>query len=189
MFSQYPTQTHILFFVTAVGCGACEIFNRQWAAIKQAIQYALGSKIIIEEIELPSRNSAHLDTSKYPPTFARFIGWFPIFILMDKNLFIKSKNDPSVQLAGIVFNGDVPSDPMKQVKSVDSDKRKTPNNTNLIQWIENELAIPRPIPSLEYLNNNKSTVVSNTPTTPIIPPIVVESHDMCRNVRLKSKFK
>ena len=176
----------ILIFVAAVDCVACVHYKKEWPKYKAAIQAALSSKIIIEEIELPKRSVATLDTKKFPLALTYAISWFPTFILVEKNHFNEVKMNSSKRLVASVFNGIAPDDPMLQVVFVGKEKRLPPNDKNLIAWIEHEIANP---PSYDVSSKASIPPLPRIPTQGQLSAIQEPSLPVCGRYRLKSKYK
>lgn len=164
---------YVLLFVASATCGACEVFKKSWPTIKQYLSTIAGTRLSIEEIDLPKRSNADLDLKKYPPILVRYIQWFPTFILIERASLEKAKSHhTSDHLNIFVYNGQVPAENDKVVTL--SGDAKAPNGPNLAAWIEN------------ILNNNNKTSQEETvnePKTLLIDPMV------CTRYKLKSKFK
>jgi hypothetical protein len=138
--------THVLVFVSSKTCSACKQFMPHWEPFKRAFLQKWGNRVDIETISLNSLSSSELDTTQYPRDLARYIGWYPTFILIPKQAYHNAKGRGWGAIAnGSVFNGRFPvgttsSDGNARVEPVPASERQTVMPAALIQWIERQLA-------------------------------------------------
>ncbi len=178
------THQWILFIVSAADCPACIRQKPTWLKLKQDIATKIGKRLIIEDIEFEKRTTSDIDTKKYPLSIARYISWFPTFIMINKDHYDKVKSTPSTPLEAFVFNGKKQDDPMLRVETVGKDKSKPPTQENLINWIE------------QCMNNkllSEEEQQQQRPIPPLVrqpqPPVVVPTVQTCGRYKLKSKYK
>ena len=116
----------VFVLVTASQCPHCKNFRRDWPEIKQAlIDSQLVEIVDIEVVKL----SDQPDPKKYPPDLARWVKWFPTFVLVSKSSWINAQPGQNGRLEGTIFNGVVDA---KEAKYIGSE---SPNKESLLRWV------------------------------------------------------
>ena len=158
----------VFCLVTANKCPHCTAFRQEWGEIRRAIE-ATGLVRIVD-IELNSTSDVP-SPDKYPKDLARYVKWFPTFILFTGKSWNTSSPDlatfdgrnAEVKLEGVIFNGVF--DPNGNAKYV---HRYAPSKDNLINWIQGELksdSMTANQPVLSLLSPNASANPSTGRTT------------------------
>jgi hypothetical protein len=131
--------THVLFYVSAKNCPNCTVFLRYWDAVQEALRRSpIGERLEIESIVFESTKISNLDTTRYPVDLARFIGWFPCFILVPREAYLEVKAKKRSALPAVVFNGRLPTGAGARVEEVKGEGRLPLNMSTLIAWVERE---------------------------------------------------
>lgn len=95
----------ILVFIAADDCGACQYFKNVWTGIKEKL-----TDVEIIEINLQQRNHAG-DPRNFPiPAIAKYVGWFPTFLLIER------KNYNINNFKAKIFNGEMNPGPTMKDK-------------------------------------------------------------------------
>lgn len=129
--------THILFYVSAKNCGNCAVFAKYWDAVQEALRRSpIGERLDIEVLSFEDRKVSNLDHTKYPLDLARFIGWFPCFIVVPKDAYLEVKAKKRTHLPAVVFNGHLPPGVGARVEETRGDARLPLNMSTLLAWVE-----------------------------------------------------
>lgn len=116
----------VFVLVTASQCPHCKNFRKDWPEIKQAlIDSQLVEIVDIEVVKL----SDQPDPKKYPPDLARWVKWFPTFVLVSKSSWTNAQPGQNGRLDGTIFNGVMDA---KEAKYIGSE---SPNKESLLKWV------------------------------------------------------
>lgn len=155
----------VFCLVTAMKCPHCTAFRQDWGEIRRAIEST--GLVRIVDIELNS-TADFPNPEKYPKDLARYVKWFPTFILFtgkswnaaspELNRF-DGRTANEMKLDGVIFNGDMDSN--GNAKYI---HRYAPSKDNLINWIQNELkgeVMSSPQQSLSLLSPTRESSSMN----------------------------
>lgn len=107
-------------------CGACNNFKQNYYEEFMSKLHKEFPTLNVEIINLPDMNFNSTIARKYHNDLARYVNWFPCFILTNK-----SYNNKNSSLEAVVFNG------VKIGNSYQPDtNRQSPNPPNLINWVK-----------------------------------------------------
>ena len=158
----------VFVLVTAKGCGACRNFRRMsWNSLHEILT-RLGT-LNIKDFETPSLlHSPSVDSTgtKAPDDLKRWIKWFPTIALFTGKSWTLASQNPSSQLEGEVFGGEMING------NLESRNGPFPDTLNVPVWIENVLRTskfnsmePSPILSLLSLNQQSPHTQVSSPIT------------------------
>lgn len=119
----------VFIFVSAGNCGGCVRFKQNfWEKTKAELAKIPGLRIKehpVSKLGEPLPPDAHQD-------LARFVGWYPTFILVSKDSYEKNK------LQGTVFNG--VEDKSGQWNLIEVTKRLPTDDVTVIKWVKETLS-------------------------------------------------
>jgi len=120
----------VFVLLMAKTCGHCANFkSKRWPSIKEEL--LKDGKVDIVEIELETQTTK--PPSKYHPDLHKYIGWFPSMFLFNGD----SWNNHNSELKGIIKNGKLTDDGVKNVKS--GGKIVDYSQESILAWVDSNL--------------------------------------------------
>jgi hypothetical protein len=164
----------VFCLVTAMKCPHCTVFRQEWPEIRRAIE-ATGLVRVVD-IEVNSTRDTP-NPEKYPKDLARYIKWFPTFVLFTAKSWNAAspeltstdvRQGKEAKLDGVVFNG-----VFNEKGEASYVPKSTPTKDNLIAWIQNEIKndTGHSVPTSLLSSTRDSGVTTRTGSleTPISP--------------------
>ena len=130
------TDNAVFIFVSAGNCGGCVRFKEHfWERTKAELAKITGLRVVdmpVPKLGEPLPPDAHRD-------LARFVSWYPTFILINKSSYEK------VKLEGVVFNGvegKVVGGAEGRAKwdLVPVAQRRATDNVSVVSWVKEQLS-------------------------------------------------
>lgn len=143
------SQKPVFIVVTAGNCGFCTRFKSEvWPTLKPKLVNSGRLSIVEIELETMGEVKSKSFAERYPVDLRRYTTWFPTFILCTAASW---ENGDVID--GVVLNGEFIYDHETQTEiigSVSNEQLKEPNDSNITQWLSDNLR------SNKFMNSEKS---------------------------------
>jgi thiol-disulfide isomerase/thioredoxin len=139
--------THILFLVSAFGCGTCLAFEPLMDPLMTELAHKYGDRLELQPIKLAKRNPQYLDFTKVPLDLARYIQWYPTFVLVPRaSLLDAMARGHGAPMAGVkVFNGQLVGTGIEaHAKKLPPHELMPLNLTTVVSWVGQMMQQPLP---------------------------------------------
>ena len=123
-------------YISATDCPMCSLFDKKWPEVKEEIIKQYPDLNIMEILGLTRIKRLLLNPEDHPVALSASVGWFPSFVLVNKNNYEDVKNNPIINLHTWVYNAEK-KEPLGRLKPLEKKQPLTINN--ILLWIENSI--------------------------------------------------